>query len=386
MTTLQETDKKERVYLLDLARFLAMVFMMQGHTLDSLVSPKFLDVTTFPWNIWHSFRGLTAPVFLIISGAVHVYVLKRDENGRLTNDTIYKRIRWAAIIMMIGYLLVFPANRMYDLIYLDVKGWQVFFQVNILQLTGISLVLLLLVAMLTRSSQSLGRASLGIGIAITFITPFVQYIDWFLYIPEGIAAYISFEHGSIFPVFPFASYLFYGVALGSYLKNVPSDQWTQKLKKLALTIGLPLFVIGVGLNIFQAHLNGTELAEFGRASAGLVLTRIGIVLGILSFLSYIYPYVKSFDQYTIIFSRKSLYIYVIHLVLLYGCTWFPSIAKLYPQQLPLWAGLTLVPIVISITLGFVAVIHFAEKRSNKLINALRFTLIGFLIYMLFLQF
>lgn len=386
MTTLQETDKKERVYLLDLARFLAMVFMMQGHTLDSLVSPKFLDVTTFPWNIWHSFRGLTAPVFLIISGAVHVYVLKRDEDGRLTNDTIYKRIRWAAIIMMIGYLLVFPANRMYDLIYLDAKGWQVFFQVNILQLTGISLVLLLLVAMLTRSSRSLGRTSLGIGIAITFLTPFIQLIDWFLYIPEGIAAYISFEHGSIFPVFPFASYLFYGVALGSYLKNVPSDQWTQKLKKLALTLGVPLFFVGVGLNLFQAYLSGSDLAEFGRASAGLVLTRIGIVLGILSFLSYVYPYVKSFDQYTIIFSRKSLYIYVIHLVLLYGCTWFPSIAKLYPQQLPLWAGLTLVPIVISITLGFVAVIHFAEKRSNKLINALRFTLIGFLIYMLFLQF
>jgi len=382
----QETVKKERVYLLDLARFLAMVFMMQGHTLDSLVSPKFLDVTNFPWNIWHSFRGLTAPVFLIISGAVHVYVLKRSEDGRLTNDTIYKRIRWAAIIMMIGYLLVFPANRMYDLIYLDSKGWQVFFQVNILQLTGISLVLLLLVAMLTHSSRSLGRASLGIGIAITFITPFIQYIDWFLYIPEGIAAYISFEHGSIFPVFPFASYLFYGVALGSYLKNVPSEQWTQKLKKLALTLGLPLFVVGVGLNLLQAYLTGTELTEFGRASAGLVLTRIGIVLGILSFLSYVYPYVKSFDQYTIIFSRKSLYIYVIHLVLLYGCTWFPSIAKLYPQQLPLWAGLTLVPIVISITLGFVAVIHFAEKRSNKLINALRFTLIGFLIYMLFLQF
>ena len=386
MATHQETDKKERVYLLDLARFLAMVFMMQGHTLDSLVSPKFLDVTTFPWNIWHSFRGLTAPVFLIISGAVHVYVLKRDSDGKLTNDTIYKRIRWAFVIMMIGYLLVFPANRMYDLIYLDAKGWQVFFQVNILQLTGISLVLLLLVAMLTRSSQSLGKASLAIGIAITVLTPFIQFIDWFLYIPEGIAAYISFEHGSIFPVFPFASYLFYGVALGSYLKNVPSDQWTQKLKKMALTLGIPLFILGVGLNIFQAHLTGGDLAEFGRASAGLVLTRIGIVLGILSFLSYIYRYVKSFDQYTIIFSRKSLYIYVIHLVLLYGCTWFPSIAKIYPQQLPLWAGLTLVPIVISITLGFVSVIHFAEKRSNKLINALRFTLIGFLIYMLFLQF
>ena len=382
----QETEKKERVYLLDLARFLAMVFMMQGHTLDSLVFPKDLDVATFPWNIWHSFRGLTAPIFLIISGAVHVYVLKRNDVGKLTSETIYKRIRWAFVIMMIGYLLVFPANRMYDLIYLDAKGWQVFFQVNILQLTGISLVLLLFVAMFTRTTNSLGISSLCIGIAITFLTPFISFIDWFLYLPEGIAAYITFEHGSIFPIFPFSSYLFYGVALGAYLKNLPSEQWTHTLKKLALTLGIPLFVIGVGLNLFQAYLTGGDLAEFGRGSAGLVLTRIGIVLGILSFLSYIYPYVKSFDQYTIIFSRKSLYIYVIHLVLLYGCTWFPSIAKLYPQQLPLWAGLTLVPIVISITLGFVAVIHFAEKRSNKLINALRFTLIGFLIYMLFLQF
>ncbi len=386
MKTVQIPEKKERVYLLDLARFLAMVFMMQGHTLDSLVSPKDLDVTMFPWNIWHSFRGLTAPVFLIISGAVHVYVLKRSEEGKLTTDTLKKRIRWAIIIMMIGYLLVFPANRMYDLIYLDTKGWQVFFQVNILQLTGISLVLLLFVAILTRSVKTLGLASFIVGICITAITPFMQFIDWFIYLPEGIAAYLTFSHGSIFPIFPFSSYLFFGVALGSYLADIHAKDWAKTLKKLTFTIGIPLFIVGVGLNFFQAYLMGTDFIDFGRSSAGLVITRLGIVLGILSFLSYIYPLVKSFDQYTIIFSRKSLYIYVIHLVLLYGCTWFPSIARFYPQQLPLWVGLTLVPVVISITLSFVAVIHFAEKRSGKLINTLRFTLIGFLIYMLFLQF
>ncbi|MBP7094033.1 MAG: DUF1624 domain-containing protein, partial [Candidatus Kapabacteria bacterium] len=92
-----------RLYALDLARFLAMLFMMQGHVLDTLVSPAVIDITQAPWNIWHWIRGLTAPVFLMVSGAVHVFATKRDAHGRVREDVMGKRIRWAITIMGLGY-------------------------------------------------------------------------------------------------------------------------------------------------------------------------------------------------------------------------------------------------------------------------------------------
>ena len=49
-----------RLYALDLARFVAMVFMMQGHVLDAVVNRSDLVVTEFPWNLWHLIRGFTS--------------------------------------------------------------------------------------------------------------------------------------------------------------------------------------------------------------------------------------------------------------------------------------------------------------------------------------
>ena len=85
--SIQPTHKGSRLFALDLARLMAMLMMMQGHTLDALVNPQLMDLGTFPWNIWQFMRGLTAPIFLIVSGTVHVFAMKRDEQGAMSEET-----------------------------------------------------------------------------------------------------------------------------------------------------------------------------------------------------------------------------------------------------------------------------------------------------------
>ena len=63
-----QVNSNSRLFVLDLARCIAMIMMIQGHTLDALTDPQLLDIHAFPWNIWNFIRGLTAPVFLIVSG------------------------------------------------------------------------------------------------------------------------------------------------------------------------------------------------------------------------------------------------------------------------------------------------------------------------------
>ncbi len=97
-----------RVPSLDLARILAMLMMIAGHTFFSLVEPSQINVNSSPWNWWEFLRGATAPIFLTVSGIVQVFANNRDENGKLSTSTIKKRGRMALMLIAIGYLLVFP--------------------------------------------------------------------------------------------------------------------------------------------------------------------------------------------------------------------------------------------------------------------------------------
>ena len=58
-----------RIQLLDFIRFMAMVLMVEGHTLEAFLRPQDIRMADFGWNAWVGLRGLTAPLFLMVSGA-----------------------------------------------------------------------------------------------------------------------------------------------------------------------------------------------------------------------------------------------------------------------------------------------------------------------------
>ena len=55
-----------RVIFIDLARALAAVFMLYGHTVSALLAPRYQTGTWF--DIWVFQRGLTSTLFLLLSG------------------------------------------------------------------------------------------------------------------------------------------------------------------------------------------------------------------------------------------------------------------------------------------------------------------------------
>lgn len=359
-----KAGSSNRLYVLDLARFLAMVMMMQGHTLDSLVSPQQLDINTFPWSIWHFVRGLTAPIFLIISGAVSIFAIKRLEDGTISRSVIMKRARWAFVLMGIGYLMMFPANRVFDLPWVTSESWRAFFQVNILHLNGIALLGLLGLSVLTRSTESLGKVSFAVACGIAALTPFVHAINWFNYLPEGIAAYLSYNHGSLFPIFPFGSYLFFGVALGAFLKQYAGEMRLEVLKKKMAPIGLGFLAAGFLLTGLIEILPVPE-HNFHGSSPAFVLIRVGIVSIFLSAVGFLYQYTRRLENFYSIFGKRALYIYIGHLILLYGTPWFPSIAKIHVKDMMLVDGAWIALGVVTITLAGVYALDKFQQNVNK---------------------
>ena len=184
------SDNKEqnRISAFDLARFLAMLMMMQGHTVFALASPEMVDATIFPWNVWDFMRGITAPVFLFISGASYVFANKRQADGILPQTTVKRRIKLAISLIVLSYLMHFPVERIYDLAFLDPKLWENFFRVNILQVIGVSLVLVTLAFAQTKDDKSVGILSFFIGAFILIISPFIEMISWFELLPSFFAS------------------------------------------------------------------------------------------------------------------------------------------------------------------------------------------------------
>ena len=75
-------SKSTRLYFLDAVRAFAILMMLQGHFVDTLLNPLYRDDSYIAYTIWSYFRGITAPTFFTISGLVVLYLmLKANEKG-----------------------------------------------------------------------------------------------------------------------------------------------------------------------------------------------------------------------------------------------------------------------------------------------------------------
>lgn len=356
---------------------------MQGHTLDTLVSPSILDVNIFPWNIWTYVRGLTAPIFLMVSGAVHVFVLKRNSDGTLKQRTKQRRLSWALTILGLGYLMMFPASRIVDLPFVTQQAWHYVLQVNILQLTGVSLLLLLFSALFTRSNTSLGITSFIIAMGTFVVSPIVHAFPLHNYLPLALSNYVSFSNGSLFPIFPYSGFLFMGVAIGVYLERFELSERTIVIKRKGITFGIAfLFIALLCELLFMLFLNTTIP---GPMSPTMMFSRIGFVLLFFSFCAFLVDKLQVWKESFVFFSGKSLPIYMIHLFIIFGTPWSFGLASFYAKQTSLQFGILAAFAVIGSTLGLIVLAHHihlkATGRSRKVLQYGIRTIITYLFLM-----
>ena len=146
-----------RVIFIDLARALAAVFMLYGHTVSALLAPRYQTGTWF--DIWVFQRGLTSTLFLLLSGFAFSIATGRhwSSHGRLS-PAVIKRVRRFSLFVLLGYALHFPVARFVDLAYATPERWRSFLAVDVLQLIGVTFIGVQVLVMLTgRAAPLAGR-------------------------------------------------------------------------------------------------------------------------------------------------------------------------------------------------------------------------------------
>ena len=130
--------KSTRLYFLDAVRAFAILMMLQGHFVDTLLNPIYRDESYIAYSIWSYFRGITAPVFFTISGLVFMYLLLKAHEKGSDRTRIRKGLSRGLMLLVIGYALRIP-------FFSWLKGQfdTYFLVVDVLQCIGVSLLLLI---------------------------------------------------------------------------------------------------------------------------------------------------------------------------------------------------------------------------------------------------
>lgn len=344
------TSSSSRLVMLDMVRCFAMVMMIQGHVISDLTLPSSIHPGEFPWDLWNFFRGITAPLFLTVSGIVQVFANKRNEDGIVSPQIVDKRIRMAFFLIALGYLLVFPAKRIYHLPFIDSSTWTAFFQINILQLIGVSLLINAILFKYTKSNKSFGLFALILGIISFGLAPIVLSNNMFSILPNFITPYFSMDMGSIFTVFPFAGFMLLGAAFGSLLQSVESSRVSKKLLQYSAITAVSLLILSFPVYYLIESLD-LRFVDMLKGNSGYSILRLGVVFVIIAIATIIFPKFEKLSKYFSVFGRKSLFVYVIHLVIIYGTPWSSSFSQVFQRSLPLEITITFAIATIIISFG-----------------------------------
>lgn len=360
--------KKNRIIFIDLLRAFAVLQMVQGHTVDVLLSNDYRNLDSFFFSTWFFMRGMTAPIFLFTSGTVFTYLFRSNHEPFFKNHRVKKGLLRFLLLVGLGYLMRYPTATV--VIFSDVtpEQWTTFFTVDVLHLIGFGILFIMLFAYISEIIGKKDTIVFSIGALLFFIlSPITSQINWTDYLPVSIAGYFYEKTGSLFPLFPWVGFLLCGAMLGSYLAKNPSIfKTTQFSLKLAIW-GALLIILFVVIKSVENTI-GIETIKYWAESIGLISLRVGIVLLLNSIVSFISLKMNNIPKLLVLIGRNTLLIYVAHLIILYGSAWNPGLILLFGKNLNAWITVVAALIMIVTMTVMVIVIHRLKIRNKEVIT------------------
>jgi uncharacterized membrane protein len=202
-----------RVIFIDLARAIAVVLMIAGHTSSALLDAAYRNSEWF--NVWQFQRGLTSALFLLLSGFAFSVATARHWSTHLApSAAVLKRLRRFGLFVVLGYGLHFPVGHFSDLVMATDEQWRAFFAVDVLQLIGVTFMTIQLMVMAVRSRRAFTVTAFVLAVAVIAAAPAVWRADWSGVLPLSVASYLSSSTGSQFPLFPWAAFVLLGAGIG----------------------------------------------------------------------------------------------------------------------------------------------------------------------------
>lgn len=264
---------KSRIATFDLARGLAILFMMLVHVLDFYSQP---DVQSTIFGKLVTFLGSppAAPVFMFIMGVFIILSAKLDVANGL------KRAAW---LLVIGYLLNLMRGSIPLWLSLQmglvseteleaggVSPLSELLIVDILQFAGLAFAF----CVLLKHYLPHPKYWLAAGIMVIFISPALWDISSGWSVLDEVLKLLwgNKDQGSMFPLFPWLAYPLFGMAFGYWFQKAECHA---RFFRQSAWLGIALLVIGTALTLTDVDFH---YAYFLRSGPGATLWITGFVL------------------------------------------------------------------------------------------------------------
>lgn len=300
-----------RLAFLDWTRGFAVLIILQGHVFHSYLKNDLRQ--DGPYVISQFLGGVAPALFLTLTGITLAFIMYASERDGLSmRDRWYVALRRSRYLFFLAFafrlslwVLGFPTSPASELL-----------RVDVLNCMGFAFLVFSGLALLNTAARA--RAAFVIGIAIAGGAPVVSMIDWSWLHPR-LAQYIVPSY-TTFGFFPWASFIAFGMCLGSILRLTKPPEINRVMQWTALA-GFAFFFIGQYCSNFYVSLY--PHAEFWLNSPWMVAMKLGPVLFLLA-VAYLWTEYGA-KRWSPLrqFGVTSLLVYWVHVELVYGReTWY----------------------------------------------------------------
>jgi acyltransferase len=300
-----------RLVALDVARALGVGAMVFGHTCDALLSPA-ARASPLVSAYWQA-RGLTAPLFMMVSGWAVALVVSRSSARGL--EVIRGRLPRVLLLLAIGYALRFPGWNMQGFLSGDRSTWQHFLAFDALHAIAVGLLCATVVLSFRLSQVAQG---------VTFVSLAVLAVAWGMIWPTpplpdtlpALALAQAVGGSSPFPIFPWVAYFFFGAAASGLARDV----------RARCAVGLVSVAVYVAASMYWQG-----FSSMSPAHPVLVMFRVGVVLLLLAAFAAVPARVGA---HLAPVAKSSLGVYAIHVPIVYGWSTLEGLAQRVGPRLP----------------------------------------------------
>ncbi|NRD22505.1 DUF1624 domain-containing protein [Winogradskyella litoriviva] len=357
-----------RLYFIDAVRAFAILMMLQGHFIDTLLDPSYRDQNHLAFKTWEYFRGITAPTFFTISGLIFSYLLIRAKQSGNINQRMRKGVMRGLMLIGIGYILRVPIFE-----WLFGKFNTYFLIVDVLQCIGLSLIIIVVFYKLTfKKTLIFSILMVILGIAIFMTEPLYRYLE-LPQLPTLVSNYLSKAKGSIFTIIPWFGY----VAFGAFISTLFYRYVERPKFKIAIVSGF--FIVGTVLILKSSYLlmklyYWLDVSLFKDvAYYNYLFTRLGNVLILFALFYAAENYIKK--PLILKIGQKTLSIYVIHFIIIYGSFTGLGLHQIIGKTLVPWqaiiGALLFLTVVCFISFHYAKTNAFVYSNTRKLMDKIK---------------
>ena len=354
-----------RLYFIDIIRAFAIIMMLQGHFINTLLADSYRDINTIPYAVWDYLRGITAPTFFTISGLIFTYLLLRAKEKGQDKLRMRKGITRGFFLIGIGYLLRIPFT---SWLYGYFNSY--FLVIDVLQCIGLSLIIIVLIYYLcAKRVEVFSFIMLALGFLIFISEPLYRALSVDT-LPALLNNYVSKDNGSVFTINPWFGYIAFGAYIATLFHKYSKRHNFKKITVVSFFIlGWVLIIYSSDILILLHRISNIQLF-LDAANYNYLFTRLG---NVFLYFCFFYAFEKYLKLPLILkIGQKTLSIYVIHFTIIYGSFVGVGLNKIIGKTLNPWqavfGALFFITIVCFISFYYVKTNAFLYKHLRSLLK------------------